>query len=65
MKTKEIRKKNSEECFKTLAEKKKRLHDVRFAGANMKSKNTKEAANLRKDIAKIKTILKEIKEDDK
>ena len=64
MKTKEIRKKNREECFKVLAEKRKRLHDVRFAGANAKSKNTKEAVNLRKDIAKIKTILKETKEDD-
>jgi ribosomal protein L29 len=65
MKTKEIRKKNREESFKVLAEKKKRLHDVRFAGGNAKSKNTKEAVNLRKDIAKIKTILNETKEDDK
>ena len=65
MKTKEIRKKSREECFKVLAEKKKRLHDVRFVGENKKSKNTKEAVNLRKDIAKIKTILKETKEDDK
>lgn len=61
MKTKEIRKKNIEENLKLLAEKKKKLHDVRFVGANTKSKNTKEAANLRKDIAKIKTILKEKK----
>jgi ribosomal protein L29 len=59
MKTKEIRKKNKEERLKLLAEKKKRLHDVRFVGANTKSKNSKEAVNLRKDIAKIKTILKE------
>jgi ribosomal protein L29 len=65
MKMKEIRKKNREESLKILAEKKKRLHDVRFAGGNAKSKNTKEAMNLRKDIAKIKTILKETKEDDK
>ncbi len=65
MKTKEIRKKNIQECLKLLAEKKKRLHDVRFGGSSGKTKNTKEAANLRKDIAKIKTILKETKEDDK
>ena len=65
MKSKEIRKKSREDCLKTLAEKVKRLHDVRFAGADSRSKNTKETTGLRKDIARIKTILKETKEDDK
>ncbi len=65
MKVKEIRKKNREECLKLLAEKAKRLHDIRFAGADSKSKNTKEATGLRKDIARIKTILKEEKRDEK
>ena len=63
MKTKEIRKKSKEECLKLIAEKKKRLSDVRFASTSTKAKNTKEAFNLRKDIARIKTILKESKED--
>ena len=65
MKTKKKKKKNTQDCLKLLAEKKKRLQDVRFGDSNTKSKNTKEAANVRKDIAKIKTILKETKEDDK
>ncbi len=65
MKTKEIRKKNREECVKLLFEKKKRLHDIRFLKGDLKSKNTKEAFNLKKDIARIKTILKETKENDK
>ncbi len=64
MKTKEMRKKSKEERLKLLAEKRKRLHDIRFASGGTKAKNTKEAANLRKDIARIKTILKENKEND-
>lgn len=59
MKTKEIRSKSKDECLKLIAEKKKRISDVRFAGASSKIKNTKEAFNLKKDIARIKTILKE------
>ncbi len=65
MKTKEIRKKSKEECLKLLFEKKKRLYDVRFSKGDLKAKNTKEAVNLRKDIARIKTILKETKDNDK
>ncbi len=65
MRAKEIRKKSKDECMKILAEKKKRLSDVRFVGASQKMKNTKEAFNLRKDIARINTILKETSEKDK
>ena len=65
MKVKEIRKKSEEDCLKLLAEKKKKLSDVRFTRSSSKSKDTKEAVNLRKDIARIKTILKETKKDDK
>ncbi len=64
MKTKEIRKKTREDNLKLLAEKKKRYYDIRFASENSKSKNTKELSSIRKDIAKIKTILKETNEDD-
>ncbi len=59
MKSKEVRNKSKEECLKVVAEKKKRLSDVRFMSASSKLKNTKEITNLRKDIARIKTILKE------
>ncbi len=59
MKPKEIRKKSAKDCLKLLKEKQKRLHDIKFSGASGKEKNTKEASNLRKDIARIKTILKE------
>ncbi len=64
MKVKEIRKKSKEDCLKLLAEKTKRLSDVRFASASSKAKDTKEAFNLKKDIARIKTILKENKENE-
>ncbi len=63
MKAKEIRKKPQGERMKILKEKIKRLQDIRFAGAEAKSKNTKEATNLRKDIARIKAILKESEEE--
>lgn len=65
MKSGEIRKKSEKESAKMLSEKIKRLRDIRFGEANTKSKNTKEAANLRKDIARIKTILKEKEKHEK
>ncbi len=65
MKPKAIRKKTESDCLKLLEEKEKKLAEIKFSGANTKSKNTKEAANLRKDIARIKTILKENKNEEK
>ncbi len=62
MKPQEIRKKSKKDCLKLLREKKKRLSEVKFLGASTKSKNTKEARDLRRDIARIKTILKEAEE---
>ncbi len=62
---KEVRKKSEEECLKLIAEKSKRLNEVRFASASSKVKNTKEAFNLKKDIARIKTIIKEKNDDNK
>ncbi len=59
MKIKEIRKKSKKDILKMLKEKQKRLYDIRFASGGSDSKNVKEAANLRKDIARIKTILNE------
>ncbi len=59
MKAKEIRKKTDSERVKLLQEKKKKLQAFYFNSATSRPKNTKEAVNLRKDIARIKTILKE------
>ncbi len=64
MKTKEIRSKSKDECLKIIAEKRRRLSDVRFTSASSKVKNTKEAFNLKKDIARIKTIIKEKQNDE-
>ncbi len=63
-KRQKIREKAAEDCLKLLAEKAKRLSDIRFASASSKEKNTKEASGLKKDIARIKTILKEKKENE-
>ncbi len=59
MKSGDIRKKTEAECLKEIEKNKARLREISFASASSKIKNTKEAANLRKDIARIITILKE------
>ncbi len=61
MKTEEIRRKSKEECEKLLQEAQDKLQKFYFSVATGKPKNTKEAANLRKNIARIKTISKEKK----
>lgn len=59
MKVQEIRKKTREESVKILDEKIKKLNEVRFSEKIGRPKNVKERASLRKDIARIKTILNE------
>ncbi len=61
MKSSDIRKKTEEECLKEVEKKRERLREISFSSASSKVKNSKEAANLRKDIARIITILKEKK----
>ncbi len=61
MKAEEIRRKSEEECEKLLQEARGKIQKFHFSVATGKPKNTKEAANLRKDIARIKTILREKK----
>ncbi len=63
MKSRDIRKKSESDILKLLKEKEKKLKDVMFSGVDSKSKNTKEMQGLRRDIARIKTILKEDKEE--
>ncbi len=60
MKVQEIRKKTREELVKILEEKIKKLNEVRFSEKIGRPKNVKERASLRKEIARIKTILNEI-----
>jgi ribosomal protein L29 len=60
MKVQEIRKKTREESVKILDEKIKKLNEVRFSEKIGRPKNVKERASLRKDIARIKTILNEM-----
>jgi ribosomal protein L29 len=54
---KESTKKGQNDLIKELAEKRVSLHDIRFGVAGSKNKNVKEQKNLKKDIARIKTIL--------
>ncbi len=59
MKVSEIKEKNEKELKKLLSEKRKKFQEVKFNLSSGRVKNTKEARNLRKDIARILTILKE------
>ena len=54
----EYNNKNKEELKKALADKRKALHNFRFAFAGGKAKNVKEARTNRKDIARILTALR-------
>lgn len=59
MKTKELRQKNKNELSDILKEKNKRIFEIRYQGVFKSIKNVKEASNLKKDIARILTILNE------
>lgn len=57
MKTKEFKDKSNSDLSKILAEKREALRVFRFGGAGAKTKNVKEGNHLRKDIARILTIM--------
>lgn len=59
MNVKEIRDKSNEELLKTLDEFKKELFDLRFQRATGSIDNPMQIRELRKSIARIKTVLKE------
>ncbi|MDD3887419.1 MAG: 50S ribosomal protein L29 [Patescibacteria group bacterium] len=59
MKVKEIREKKDKELVKMLAEKRESLREVRFKIASNQHKNVKEISLLKKDIAKVLTVMKE------
>ena len=57
MKIQELRTKSKEELQALLAEKRQRLEEVRWLVGQKKSKNVKEAFFLRKEIARILTLI--------
>jgi large subunit ribosomal protein L29 len=61
MKTAELRKKDRKELEKTVLDLRKKLSDLRFNFSSNKLKNVKEISNLKKEVARILTILKEVK----
>lgn len=60
MKTKELRQKSKDDLKKNLSEDREKLRQLRFDLASGKLKNVREAGNLKKKIARILTILKEM-----
>lgn len=57
MKNKEIVKKNKADLIKLLTEKKTELRDFRFKVSGSNARNVKEGQVLKKDIARILTVL--------
>jgi len=62
MKTQDLRKKDKKELEKLVYDLRKKLNDIRFKFSSNKLKNTKEIKNLKRETARILTIIKEIKE---
>ena len=62
MKTQDLRKKDKKELEKLVYDLRKKLNDIRFKFSSNKLKNTKEIKNLKRETARILTIIKEVKE---
>lgn len=65
MKISEIREKNLEQLGKMLDEKTESARKLRFETASKQAKDTRGIRNLKRDIARILTIIKEKKTDGK
>lgn len=59
MKTKELRQKTKEELQKLISEQREKLRTLRFDVALKEIKNVREIRKVKKNIAKILTILNE------
>lgn len=59
MKTLDIRKKGAPELQKMISELEAELRDFRFGTSGARVKNVRRARTIRKDIARIKTVLKQ------
>lgn len=57
MKAKELRQKTKKELEEFLKQSKQKLGELKFSQPNKSSKNVKESRELRKDIARILTLL--------
>ncbi len=62
MKAAELRKKTKNELNKLLTERRERLRVLRFDLASGRVKNVKEISQLKREVARIITLLKENKE---
>ena len=61
MKAKQLREMNQDELGSTLQDLEKRLFDLRSQAVTQKLENSKAIINVRRDVARIKTILREKK----
>jgi large subunit ribosomal protein L29 len=61
MKILELRKKDRKELEKMVNDSRKKLSDLRFKFSSNQMKNVKEVNNIRKEIARLLTILREAK----
>jgi len=61
MKIKELREKNSGELKKLLIEKREYARKLRFDISAKQIKNTKDLKNTKRDIARILTLINEVK----
>lgn len=59
MKAKDIRKKSAADLKKELGELETELREFRFGMSGGRTKNVKRARTIRKDIARIKTVMSE------
>ena len=59
MKASELRKKDRKELEKQIVDFKKKLSELRFKFSSNKLKDVKEMGNIKKEIARILTVLKE------
>ncbi len=59
MKTKQLREMSRDDLNGTLADLEKRLFELRSQAVTEKLENTKAVINARRDIARIKTLLRE------
>lgn len=60
MKALELRKKSKTELEEALLELRTKIDALRFGSARKKVKNVKELAALKKDVARILTVLKQV-----
>ncbi len=61
MKIKEIKTKTGQDLSKLLSQKRESLRLFRFGTSGSKTKNVKEARELKKDIARIMTVMVQTK----